>query len=76
MRVAGNLLVDAVGGGEDVLVGDEDPTAVLIARVAEQRRHPRPLALIGRLAAADPRRLFRQLPAAYQHAGRYPMKHR
>ena len=55
------LLIDAVGSGEDVLISDEHSAAVLIAGVAQQRRHPRPFSFIGRLTSNNPGGLLRQL---------------
>ncbi len=57
------ILVDAVGGSENVLVRDEDSTAILIGLVTEESSHPRPFALIGRNSAHDPCRLFHELAA-------------
>lgn len=44
--------LEAVGGGEDVLVGDEGPAAVLgVAGPPQQGGHPRPVLGISRLPA-------------------------
>ena len=42
-----DVRIDAVGGGEDVSVGDENATAELFGVAAQQGDHPGPLARIG-----------------------------
>lgn len=43
-----------MGGGEHVSVGDECPPAVLLEAEGGYRRHPRPLAWVGRPRAYHP----------------------
>ena len=45
------LLINAVRSCQDVHVGDEDSTAVLVVSITQQGRHPRPLSLVGRPSA-------------------------
>jgi len=49
------FLVDAVGGSEDMAIGDQDPTAPDEGQaLLQQGRHPRPLVRLGWPSAGEP----------------------
>jgi hypothetical protein len=55
------ILVDAMRGGENVLISDEDSATVLVRLVTKQSRHPGPLARVGWLTTHNPDGLLHQL---------------
>lgn len=61
------ILVDAMRGGENVLISDEDSATVLVRLVTKQSRHPGPLTCIGWLTTYNPDCLLHQFTAAYSN---------